>query len=131
MNNLNSPSIVEPNTDNDSVLESFCSECLEDTNRSFLGSGECPTCFVDRLDGVLDMMEMRQAQCSKGSNEDITRIGQRIKSKRLFILQTGGTSKKRDSRLFDQLIEALEEFDNVLPDLEDEQEWLPEKKQKA
>jgi hypothetical protein len=86
---------------------------------------------VDRLDGVLDMMEMRQAQCSKGSNEDITRIGQRIKSKRLFILQTGGTSKKRDSRLFDQLIEALEEFDNVLPDLEDEQEWLPEKKQKA
>jgi hypothetical protein len=123
----------EPQSESESQPEfgPFCVECHVDTSRIFHKSGECPECFVDRLDGVLEMLDARRTQYLNGSNRDVERHAKRIKSKRAFILQTGGTSKKRDTRLFDQLIESLEELDSVLPELEDEQEWLPEKIQKV
>jgi hypothetical protein len=133
MNSLisQSESQREPQREPQPEFGPFCVECHVDTPRIFHESGECPECFVDRLDGVLEMLDARRTQYLYGSTRDVERHAKRIKSKRAFILQTGGTSKKRDTRLFDQLIESLEELDSVLPELEDEQEWLPEKIQKV
>lgn len=131
MNSLISQSEFQPQREPQPEFGTSCAECYVDTTRIFHKSGECPECFVDRLDGVLEMLDARRTQYLSGSTRDVERHAKRIKSKRAFILQTGGTSKKRDTRLFDQLIESLEELDSVLPELEDEQEWLPEKIQKV
>lgn len=112
--------------------EVICSECEEPipNNKSFFHEFKtCAWCFVEtKVDSLLD--ELDDFEPLSDDEEDTNRFEQLrsyILGKRLFILQTGGSSKVKDERLFKQLKRGLEQLKDLLPEEhEDEEEWSPE-----
>lgn len=108
--------------------EVICSECEEPipNNKSFFYEFKtCAWCFVEtKVDSLLDELDDFEPE-----EENMTRFEQLRKyilGKRLFILQTGGSSKVKDERLFKQLKRGLEQLKELLPEEhEDEEEWSP------
>ena len=108
-----------------------CTECDEVilNNKSFFHEFRtCAECFVEtKVDSLLDQLD--DFVPLSNDKEDTTRFEQLKKYvllKRLFILQTGGSSKVKDERLFNQLKRGLEQLQELLPEEhEDEEEWSP------
>lgn len=110
-----------------------CATCLEDIpngKNTFFETQECASCFVEsRVDSILDTMESYEEEYGLEGDEGFAKHKNYVLKKRLFILQTGGSSKMRDQRLFKQLKRGLEKMRNILPE-EHPEPSFEEKKQK-
>lgn len=109
-----------------------CPQCLEEIpngKNTFYETKECASCFVEsRVDSILDQMEFYEEEYGLESfgETSFEKWKVYVLKKRLFILQTGGSTPKKDERLFKQLKRGLEKMQEMLPEEHpDEEEWDP------
>lgn len=110
----------------------ICPQCLEEIpngKTTFYETEECASCFVEsRVDSILDQMESYEEEYGLESfgETSFQKWKVYVLKKRLFILQTGGSTPRRDERLFKQLKRGLEKMQEMLlEEHPDEEEWDP------
>jgi hypothetical protein len=108
---------------------SICEEKQPNGKRGFCSSSECAHCYVEsKVDGLLDMMDEREKYTKRCKPEvyysgEYAKVRNDVLTRRMWILQTGGTTQRRDERLHNQLVEAFERMDQLLEEHPDELEY--------